>query len=377
MFISLLTKLSISSTIAVDIGSFYTKSSIFNSTLSPKISENLESKRLTPSFVAFRIRKGMDTTKTTPLEPEEVEEAIPSIGNKALSLMELRPFMGSGYFPYFCDLKEEKSKEFSEKVITNSSITRFSYEDTFALYMQLYASSVISERDSKQVGLIVPSTWTIRQRKIAENAIRNAKLKFTGIVDDDEAVFTYYAVERIRHFHTKPHTVLFVDVGASSIKSYAARFSLVRNEKTPTANVNVTKLSYSISNEEGGSFVTSRIMNHFIEKLNLKDLSDSEKRRLFSSCEKIKTALSLPNVQTTQQYVEDIDGKDELRLVMTKKEMTPLVDPLLKQLKEVVTESTKDLEIDNIQIIGGSTRLPGIINTLQETLNKSVFTTSI
>ena len=358
-----------SAAIAVDLGSYFTKSSIFNNTNSPKIAENLESKRITPSFIAFRIKEGMNTKKKTQLEPEEVEDAIPSIGNKALSLMERRPFMGAGYFTYNCDLEDEKIQEFSKKMVTNSSITRFSYEDTLALYMQMYANFVIPGQETKRVAVIVPATYTMSQRKIIENAVRNAKLQYGGIIDDNEAVFTYYAVERIRFFADKPQTVLFIDIGASSIKSYAARFELVKEKGKPTAHVNVTKLSYSISNKEGGAFVTQRIMDYFIDKLKLKKLSDSEKRRIFTACEQIKKSLSLSNVHKTQQFVEDIAGKDEIQLVMSDDDLIPLIKPLLKEMVNVAEEVFGDLDIDDIQLLGGSSRLIGVPVVLQRKFN--------
>lgn len=372
--LSFLFSLANSRCIAVDLGTAFSKSSSFNSSSFPTMTENSDSKRLTPSFIAFRFKKQPDVSVTTPYSTEELENVTPHIGQKAINQIDFRPYFGAGYFMYNIDLQDEESKKFSEKIYLNKSISRFDFEDTLALYLNMYAASVSGEKSINTLSVIVPATFTASQREIVSNAIKNSKQKYGGVILDNEATFTYYGVERIRLFSEKPQTVLFIDVGATSIKAYAGRFELIKNTKLPTANVNITKLSYSISNKEGGAFVTSRMVEHFIKKHDLKDLTVAEKRRLFTGCEKLKSAISFSAIHKSSTYVEDIGSHDELNLVMTEDELKSLVDPLNEEIEKVVKDATKNVTFDSVQIIGGCSRLWGVSSFLQEMLNTTINT---
>ncbi|EAY15167.1 hypothetical protein TVAG_201610 [Trichomonas vaginalis G3] len=369
---SFFTSLARSKSIAIDLGTAVTKSSAFNSTSFPTMTENSESKRLTPTCIAFRLPKSINTSKPELFTNEELEEAIPSIGQKASGQIDFRPHLGAGYFMYHIDTDDEVSKKFEKTVFLNKSISRFDFEDTLALYLNMYATSVSAEKEVNTLSVIVPATFTAKQREIVSNAIKNSKNKYGGIITDNEATFTYYGVERIRMFNDKPQTVLFIDIGATSIKAYAGRFVLIKNTKLPTANVNITKLSYAISNKEGGAFVTSRMVNHFIKTHNLKNLTPAEYRRLFTACEKLKAAISFSAIHQSSTVVEDVGGHEELRLVIKEEELLQMIKPVFEEATKVVKEATNNVTFDTVQIIGGSSRLFNLTNNLQEVLNMTI-----
>jgi hypothetical protein len=62
-----------------------------------------------------------------------------------------------------------------------------------------------------------------------------ARYPFHGMLDDVEAISTLYSVRFGKRFLEKPQTVLFVDVGATSTKSYRVTFAM--NGTTPLANM--------------------------------------------------------------------------------------------------------------------------------------------
>lgn len=340
--------------LSIDFGSYYTKSSIVNRSNQPSISENHQSKRLTPTFLGFRFPKGLDLNKKEFIRPDEIYSATSGLGDQALSYMSIRPHFGAGYFPYFLDLNEKEAEKFSKKVFANKTITRFPFLDSISFFLKSYVASIASPTSIDNIAFIVPATYTVMQRKILEDASRNANLSVGYTIDDIEAVSTLYSIEKLSKFLSENKTILFVDVGATSVKSYAVTFSLLNN--SGQLSVKNERHSYAISSDDGGAFVTSRMVNHFIKKHKIKKPTDVQKRVLFMACEKIKASLTLTS--KTQFVAEELINSSDVTLTMTRMELEPLVEPLLNSIGKVVKSAMGDYNVSDVEIIGGSSRIP-------------------
>ena len=135
----------------------------------------------------------------------------------------------------------------------------------------------------------------------------------------------------------------------------------------------------------GGEDFDNRMVNHFIQEFkrkHKKDISDNKRavRRLRTACERAKRTLS----SSTQSSVE-IDSLFEgidFYTSITRARFEVLNADLFRGTMEPVEKSLRDAKLDKAQIndivlVGGSTRIPKIQKLLQDffngkDLNKSI-----
>jgi L1 cell adhesion molecule like protein len=135
----------------------------------------------------------------------------------------------------------------------------------------------------------------------------------------------------------------------------------------------------------GGEDFDNRLVDHFIQLFKTKtgkDISNNDraKRRLRTSCERAKKTLST-TMSTTIEVESLFDGKD-LYENITRAKFEELCNDLFQQSLEPVAQVLKDAKIDKskieeIVLVGGSTRIPKVQKLLSDyfngkELNKSV-----
>ena len=115
--------------IGIDFGSFYTKSAIFSKNLHPEIALNLQTKRLTPTFISFKDKLNSSLDFNTNINILGLDKFRILIGDEAIQNHIINSFPSSGHFPLFIDLNENKIKEFEFLFKVNSTISNISMID--------------------------------------------------------------------------------------------------------------------------------------------------------------------------------------------------------------------------------------------------------
>lgn len=365
MFITLFI-LARSDTIGIDCGSFFTKSSITKPFNNPTVGLYHQSKRAVPSFLAFRAKPAFNFNVKSTLSEGESELLTPEFGERALTAMDFRPWMGSGYFSF---LAGTDNKSLSQNLHVNMTAARVKYNDLIPIFLSFYMKGVYGSNftNVSEVTLVFPATATIDQRLIFERGLESLGIFNHSSIDDVDAISYAYTLEKISKFSKKANQVLFVDIGSTSVKSYVVKFEL--SNKKPKA----TRLSYSIRYETGGSYITNGIVDSMISKFGLdREITVAERQRLFTAAEKIKKELTILNQSSV--IVENVDGLDfEYKMLRKELEELPsLSEKLTSAVKEVIDEATKNSNIafDEIELIGGSSRIPIIQSHLQSIINQ-------
>lgn len=352
----------------IDCGSFFTKSSIAQPFTNPTIGLYHQSKRAIPSFLAFRAKPAFNFNIKTSISEGESELLSPEFGERALTAMDFRPWMGSGYFSF---LAGTDKKSLPEKLHINTTAARVKYNDLIPLFLNYYMKGVYggNATNISEVTLVFPATATIDQRMIFERGLESLGIYNHSSIDDIDALAYAYTLEKISKFSKHSLRVLFVDIGSTSVKSYIIKFEL--SNKKPK----VTRLSYSIRYEVGGAYITNGIVDNMISKIGLnRNITEPERQRLFTAAEKIKTQLTILN--QTSVIVENVDGRDfEYKMERKELEELPcLSEKLTEAVREVVEEASTSknskLDFDEIELIGGSSRIPYIQNHLQTIIKK-------
>jgi len=141
-------------------------------------------------------------------------------------------------------------------------------------------------------------------------------------------------------------------------------------------------LATSGNTDLGGDDWTQRIVDHCVEKFKKEtgiDVSDDREalQRIFEASEKAKKELSSrQNTDINLPYLTvGDDGPKHLELEITRAEFQNMTDDLVEKTKEPVNIAMEDTglqphEIDEVILVGGSTRLPAIQDFVRDFFNK-------
>ncbi|OHT05286.1 hypothetical protein TRFO_26971 [Tritrichomonas foetus] len=351
-----------SAVIGIDCGSYFTKSATAQPFELPTVGLYHQSKRVTPSFLGFRAKPAFNFQLKSSIAGEETELLTPEFGERALTVMDVRPWMGSGYFSTFAGLN---SKKIEEDLHINLTAARVKYNDLVALYLNYYIKSITEGQNIEEVALVFPATFTLDQRMVFENGLKTIGYTNFSSIDDAEAISYAYSLEKIAKFTKSANKVLFVDIGATTVKAYIVKFEL--SSKKPKA----TRLSYHIKHEVGGAFITHDIVDFMVKKIGLEKVTVAERQRLFTAAEKIKSQLTL--LQEAQAIVENVEGRD-FSFKMTREELEQLssISNLKNSISEIISEALKISKYDEIELMGGTSRIPIIQTHLQSLVRKQI-----
>ena len=344
--------------IGVDFGSFYTKSSNAEPFSEPIL--NLRNSKIsTPSFIGFRAKPHFNVTNRKPLSLGEVEFLTPEIGDRAFSIMDTRPWMGTGYFSAFLgfNIKRMKPDIFSALHV-NETAARLKYNELIALYLHYYMKGINGDSFDNQIAVCVPATTTAEQRIVIETAMSIIGYDNVSVIDDTDAAAYAYYIENKENLKDDNENVLFIDVGATSVKGYILEF----NHKAQK----VTRMNYAIQHGVGGAYITNEITDYILEKTGIKDVSVDERQRIFTASERLKKQLSTDSEGLS--IVENVLGRDfEFKLKREELESMKTLEELKTAVLSVIQDSLTNIKsLHDVKIIGGTSQLP-FVHSLIET----------
>jgi hypothetical protein len=337
----LLFALSRSLTLSIDIGSAFYKSAFTNGTSLPQVSTNSQSKRISPAFVAFRARPGFNASSSRPITEDDCEFLTSEFGDKALGISHIRPRMFGGYFSALVGLTNSALKSKSAELLVSPDPARVQLNDAAAISLSLYIDSVRHGQTVDHAAIIFPAYYTLTERLVWRQAVEQSGISNFSECTDVDAIVINYMIENPKTVQK----VLFVDVGATSVKAYAVSFS-----------ANATQLSYAIDRRSGGAYLTKALSGLVRERTGVTKTTDAEDRRLFSAAEKIKLDLSESPIDSSSAIVE-LGGIDHT-VTITRAEFDGYLDSLVDALVKVAAKASDGIDVKAIELFGGSSRFP-------------------
>ena len=325
---------------------------------------NLQSKRLTPTFLGFKVPKKLSNALNRTLSSKQLKKLHAIFGDDALTYSQSRPQFVSGYFPMFSDRNKEVSQSISSSLLTNSEILHIKNHDLLSFYMKLYLDCITGGRPTKYVHLVFPSSFTIPQRHYIEEAVRLAGYKNGYSCDDVEAIISLYSVTRSQTIQNKGKNIMFIDVGATSTKAYVVHFSMNNKQQ-----VVAERFPYKIDEQCGGSFLSIKMAELFIEKYNIENPTIQEKKKFVDCAEKIKKQLTLLNF--TYSLIEDIRGQN-INITLTREEFDEINKEFRDKVGHLAKEAANGMTIDDIEMIGGSHRIPSLQSQIQDEFHLNI-----
>ncbi|KAF9526854.1 heat shock protein 70 family [Crepidotus variabilis] len=216
------------------------------------------------------------------------------------------------------------------------------------------------------VVISVPGWFTDIQRRALIDAASVANLNVLRLINDTTATALGYGITKSDLPEAdNPRHVVFVDVGHADMSVSVVAFS--------KGQLQVKSTAYEPN--LGGRDIDYALLEHFSEEFKGKykiDVMANPKAifRLSASCEKLKKVLSANSESplNVESIMNDVDASSKL----TREEMEVLIRPVLDKIPAPLERALKDSgltldQIDAVELIGGSTRVPAVRQRIQET----------
>ncbi|MGL5522223.1 MAG: molecular chaperone DnaK [Metamycoplasmataceae bacterium] len=306
----------------------------------PIVLENPAGKRTTPSVVAFKndeIIVGEIAKRQLQTNPDSIASIKRKMGTNEKTKI---------------NKKDYKPEEISAMILS---------------YLKEYAEKKVGSKISKAV-ITVPAYFDNAQRESTKIAGKIAGLDVLRIINEPTAAALAFGLDK----KDKSLKVLVYDLGGGTFD-----VSVLELEDG-TFEV----LSTSGDNHLGGDDWDNKIVNWLTDKIKkeydfdatkdkmaMSRLKEEAERTKINLSGEMKTEINLPFLAMTPK------GPLNIELELTRAEFDKMTSDLVDRTRKPIEDALKEAklkkeDIDEILLVGGSTRIPAIQTMIQHTLNK-------
>ena len=308
---------------------------------SPVVIANAEGDRTTPSVVAF---KGDEIL----VGAQAKRQAITNADNTIASIKRL---MGSG------EKVKANGKEYTPEEISAMILGKIKKD----------AEAYLGEPVTKAV-ITVPAYFNDAQRQATKNAGKIAGLEVDRIVNEPTAASLAYGLDK----QDKSQTILVYDLGGGTFDVSILELGDGVFEVKSTAG----------NNRLGGDDFDKRVSDYLVEEIKKQTNADVKNdstamQRIKDEAEKAKKALSAGTSTTISlPFIAQVDGAPvnfEIDLSRAKFEdlNKDLFDSTLDKVRQALSDAKlKASDIDQVVLVGGSSRIPYIQELVKKELGK-------
>lgn len=326
--------------LGIDLGTTYSVAAYMDEENKPQIVENNEGNRMTPSVVLFdtdnSIVVGDVAKESAAIRPEDV---VAEIKNK----------MGEKVV-----VKKTGGKDYTPEMIS-SFILRKIVKD---------AEQFLGEK-VEEVVITVPAYFSDAQRKATEDAAALAGVKTLGIINEPTAAALCF----VNQNNIENQKVLVYDLGGGTFDV------TILNVKE---NNQVEVMSTAGLSKAGGRFFDLEIVDYICEYMEDKydiDLNDDEYldefQEVLLKAEKAKIQLSKVGKASIPLKI----GKVKENIEITRQKFEEIIQDTYEKTERKMKEALrianmKPNEIGKVLLVGGSSRIPYIVNRIENFIGK-------
>ena len=352
--------------IGIDLGTTYSCVGVWQNGKVDIIPNDM-GERTTPSYVAFtdteRLVGDAAKNQITRNPTNTVFDAKRLIGrkyqdNEVQSDIKLWPFKV---------VKDSNSDRPQIVVTYQKQEKKFFAEEISAMVLQKLKKTAddFLGKEVKDAIVTVPAYFNDSQRQATKDAGTISGLNVLRIINEPTAAAIAYGLDK--QAGKKEENVLIFDLGGGTFD-----VSLLSLEDG-LFEVKATNGNTHLGGEDFDNRLVEYCANEFRRKTSI-DIKKNAKalRRVRASCEKAKRALSAAT-QATVDIDALMDGED-LNVVITRSKFEDLCMDLFKKCMPPLENVIKDgkmskSQIDEVVLVGGSTRIPKIQQMVQEFFN--------
>ncbi|ORZ41391.1 heat shock protein Hsp70-3 [Catenaria anguillulae PL171] len=361
--------------IGIDLGTTYSCVAYMTPDGRVEVIANEQGNRTTPSYVAFTETERLigDAAKNqAAMNPTNtVFDAKRLIGRRfdepsVKGDMAHWPFtvVDSNGAPLIQVEYQGETKTFSPQEISAMVLTK----------MRDIAEMKIGQSVSKAV-VTVPAYFNDSQRQATKDAGSIAGLDVLRIINEPTAAAIAYGLDKKNKEDKKDKTVLIFDLGGGTFD--VSLLSIADGVFTVKSTAGDTHL--------GGEDFDNTLVNHFaaeFKRKHKKDLTTDKRalRRLRTACERAKRSLSTLAKATVEidSLFQGVDFYSTITRAKFEEINSAAFNSTMDPVKQVLKDAKVDKkDVDDVVLVGGSTRIPKIQSLLTEffdgkELNKSI-----
>ncbi|KAG0279593.1 adenyl-nucleotide exchange factor sse1, partial [Linnemannia gamsii] len=335
---------------------------------------NEVSNRFTPSLVSFGPKQRYlgETAKTQEISNfKNTVSSLKRIVGRTLADKEVQEIEKQYLTVPLVDVNGQLSVKLNYK----GEESTFTTTQVFAMYLTKMREIAASETKMpvSDCVIAIPSWFTDVQRRAVLDASEIAGLNVLRLINDSTAVALGYGITKTDLPEDKPRNICFVDVGHSSYTVSIVAF--IKGQ--------LTVKSRAFDRHFGGRDFDRMLVDHFAAEFKTKygiDVKSNGKAliRLMAGCEKLKKILSA-NAQAPLN-IESIMEDRDVASMMKRAEFEELAQDLISRVEAPLQKALDDAgltveEIDSVEIVGGSTRIPALKERIQAFFGKDLSAT--
>ena len=320
----------------IDLGTTYSCIARVDETGRAEVIKNLEGENTTPSVVAFEdnsVIVGRDAKEESSIKPETTVLLAKSYMGKKVSMLD---YNGEPKMP-------EEISSYILKKLTRDASEQLGVE-------------------VKDVVITCPAYFGTAERTATKNAGKIAGLNVLEIISEPTAAAIYYGCTR----KLEEKTILVYDLGGGTFDVTVMRISANKIE------VICSDGDHDLGGKNWDEILMVYLLNQFSQKVGYEVEPDEYlDQRLRDLAEKLKKRLtSSPKASG----ILEGDGRQE-KLSVTREEFDRMTSVYLRETMnkvDAVLEITqsKGYQVDEVLLVGGSTRMPQIKETLEKKFGK-------
>ena len=334
----------------------------------PTVIANQEGDRTTPSVIAFT--DGDEVIVGSPARNQRVT-------NPTRTIYSVKRFMGRRHNEVSSEEKmvpyevKGKSDEYVKIGVGDKEFTPQEISAKTLRKLKEAAESYLGHKVNKAV-ITVPAYFNDAQRQATKDAGQIAGLEVSRIINEPTAAAMAYGLDKGQ----SEQKIVVFDLGGGTFD--VSVLELNNDDGMKVFEV----ISTSGDTQLGGDDFDFVLINHVADefkKSNGVDLRDDTMalQRLQEACEKAKKELSTGQSSDINLpfITADASGPKHLQMNITRAKFEGLIDELVERCKTPVNQALKDAklsakDIDEIVLVGGSTRVPKVQAMVKEIFGK-------
>jgi len=329
----------------------------------PKVINNVEGFRTTPSVVAF--------TKDNERLVGQVAKRQ-SITNPTKTIYSIKRFIGRRYE----EIPDEIKKVSYEVIKGKDGDARIKVDDKeyappeisamILQKMKTTAEEYLGEKVSQAV-ITVPAYFNDAQRQATKDSGKIAGLEVLRIINEPTAASLAYGLEK-----KKEEKIAVYDLGGGTFDISILEIG------EGVFEVKSTNGDTHLGGDDFDQKIIEWLAEEFEKENNIDLLQDKMAlQRLKEAAEKAKCELSTaPQTEINLPFVTaDASGPKHLNIILTRSKLEQLVNDLIEKTISPCRQALKDAElsakdIDEVILVGGQTRMPKVQQVVQDLFGK-------
>ena len=277
------------------------------------------------------------------------------------------------------DIEEDKETEGIKIKVENNNKIEYYYPEEIAqiiLSKMRKMSEMYTNNKIEDAVITVPAYFNEKQRQCTKDAAKAAGLNVLRIINEPTAAAIAFGLQKNNTLKDK--NVLIFDLGGGTFD-----VSVLNITNEGIVIIKAISGDTHLGGEDFDNQLVQYCINEFKNTNGLDENTNINERgriKLKISCERAKILLS--SMEETIIDIEKFYDQKDLNITITRSDFNNICDYLFKKCLSCVkialeNAKLKKEEIDDIVLVGGSSRIPKIKEIMKEYFNRSVLVKNI